>query len=139
VPQRYDGRVVVLKAEASIDTTAAWGMVAPDLRVQLVKGDHNTCLTTQVDSLGAQLRDVLREAQDRVPATPATYPNAGADPCEIPVVQTHTGVTRWSSYRSGSLSGHALPTARAKSLGRLHAGPAKVRARRANLAPVLSR
>ena len=79
VPQRYDGRVVVLKAEASIDTTAAWGMVAPDLRVQVVKGDHNTCITTQVDSLGTQLRNVLREAQERVLATPATHSNAGAE------------------------------------------------------------
>ena len=92
VPQTYDGHVVYVRAEASpSDSTAAWRMVAPHLRVQFVKGDHNTCLTTQVDSLGAQLRGVLREAQGRVPATPATHPDAGADACEIPLAQTHTG------------------------------------------------
>src|SRR5439155_839577 len=79
VPKRYDGPVVALRAEASIDTTAAWRKVAPDLRVQVVKGDHNTCITTQVDSLGTQLRNVLREAQERVLATPATHSNAGAE------------------------------------------------------------
>jgi hypothetical protein len=77
VPQPYDGRVVALKAEgSSIDTTAVWRMVAPDLRAQVVRGDHNTCITTQVDSLGAQLRGVLREAQDKVPAALATHPDA---------------------------------------------------------------
>jgi thioesterase domain-containing protein len=86
VPQPYDGRVVALKAEGSpIDTTAVWRMVAPDLRAQVVRGDHNTCITTQVDSLGANLRGVLREAQDRVSATTAMHPNACADTAEIPV------------------------------------------------------
>ena len=84
VPQRYDGPVVALRAEASVDTSAAWRMVAADLRAHVVRGDHNTCITTQVDSLGAQLRAVLREAQDRAPATPATYANAGADFREQP-------------------------------------------------------
>ena len=67
VPQRYDGRVVALKAEESlsIDTTVACVRVAPDLQVQVVKGDHNTCITSQVDSLGTHLRNVLREAQER--------------------------------------------------------------------------
>ena len=67
VPQRYDGRVVALKAEESlsIDTTVAWRTVAPDLRLQVVKGDHNTCLTTQVDSLGTHLRNAARSTGHR--------------------------------------------------------------------------
>jgi hypothetical protein len=62
-----------VKAErSSIDATAAWRMVAPDLQVQVVKGDHNTCITTQVDSLGTHLKGLLREAQDK--GLPAIVP-----------------------------------------------------------------
>jgi amino acid adenylation domain-containing protein len=83
LPQRYDGEVVALKAEASpIDSTAAWRRVAPRLRVQMVKGDHNTCITTRVDSLGAQLRDFLREAQEGAHAAPASQP--GGAPANHP-------------------------------------------------------
>jgi hypothetical protein len=47
-------------------------MVAPHLRVQFVEGDHSNCITTRVDSLGTELRNLLREAQDRAHTTPAS-------------------------------------------------------------------
>ena len=79
VPQTYDGHVVYVRAEASPDdSTAAWRMVAPRLREQSVKGDHNTCITTQVDSLATKLGGLLREAQDGVHPARASHATAGA-------------------------------------------------------------
>jgi hypothetical protein len=65
VAQPYHGRAIYLKAEASpFDATEAWRAVAPNMRLQPVRGDHNTCITTQVDSMATHLREALREAQD---------------------------------------------------------------------------
>jgi amino acid adenylation domain-containing protein len=72
VARPFEGRVVYLKAETSpAHTIPAWRRVAPGLQVDVVAGDHNTCITTRVDSLGAKLRTALRDAQDRVHVVPA--------------------------------------------------------------------
>ena len=87
VPQYYDGRVECMWAEAEPFETRTWAIAASDVRLKPVAGNHNTCVTTQVASLGGCLARALREAQDLAqqkrdvppsskPRKPLTFPAA---------------------------------------------------------------
>jgi thioesterase domain-containing protein len=59
----YDGAVTCLWAAEEPFLPEIWQMVAPRVRLQTVPGNHNTCITSKVDSLGAELQSALRQAQ----------------------------------------------------------------------------
>jgi surfactin synthase thioesterase subunit len=66
-PQPYDGLVTLLWPRAepfqSGDPVAAWKESAGEVDFRVVEGDHLTCITIHVNSLGAELARSLRLAQ----------------------------------------------------------------------------
>jgi amino acid adenylation domain-containing protein len=84
LPRRYKGRVICMWAEAEPFEPRTWQMAVRDLQLQPVAGNHNTCITTQIDSLGGLLSKALCAAQEAAAVpTPATAtfgrPPVGAD------------------------------------------------------------
>ena len=117
VPRRYDGRIEVMWAEAEPFDPRTWQMVGPDVRLTPVAGNHNTCVTTQVASLGGF--PCPRAPRGAGIGCPAARRIAGpSPPAQIPAgigtagvrsrgggVSTRPGGARCLAYQSaGSLS-----------------------------------
>jgi thioesterase domain-containing protein/acyl carrier protein len=62
VPARYVGLVALFRAEEcpARRPDLGWSRLLPRLEVGVVPGDHHTCITRHVATLGARLEDVLR-------------------------------------------------------------------------------
>jgi amino acid adenylation domain-containing protein len=68
VPRPYSGRVVLFcpagEYTANLkDPTMGWGKAAPNLEVQMVPGDHVTCITRYVKTLADKMTVCLDQAQ----------------------------------------------------------------------------
>jgi thioesterase domain-containing protein len=63
VPRRYQGRVMVFAADGSGSAlTRSWGRASPRTSFVAVPGNHRTCVTTHIQTLGASLESELRLA-----------------------------------------------------------------------------
>jgi hypothetical protein len=68
IPRPYSGRVVLFYPTEEYpanpkDPTMGWGKVAPNLEVQMVPGDHVTCITRYVKTLADKMKVCLDQAQ----------------------------------------------------------------------------
>jgi thioesterase domain-containing protein len=66
VPRRYDGAIVCAWAEEESFEPAAWQRVGPNVSLQPLPGNHNTCITTRINALGTWLDGALADAQHKV-------------------------------------------------------------------------
>jgi thioesterase domain-containing protein/acyl carrier protein len=64
VPSRYTGSVVLFRAEQlpAFRPDLGWRRLLPRFEVAVIPGDHHTCITRHVATLGARLNEVLRRA-----------------------------------------------------------------------------
>ena len=68
VPRPYSGRVVLFCPTEEYpanpkDPTMGWGKAAPNIEVQMVPGDHVTCITRYVKTLADRMKACLDQAQ----------------------------------------------------------------------------
>lgn len=65
-PSTYTGLVALFRAEQfpAHRSDLGWARLLPRLEVGVIPGDHHTCITRLVATLGARLEEVLHRAHD---------------------------------------------------------------------------
>jgi hypothetical protein len=76
LPKPFGFPVACLWAAEEPMDQGMWRSLVRDITLEAVPGNHNTCITTQVETLGRAMRTALEEAQKRRQALPrpATAP-----------------------------------------------------------------
>ncbi|HKZ08709.1 MAG TPA: AMP-binding protein [Methylomirabilota bacterium] len=65
-PEPYEGRVLLLRAadDAAYRPDLGWGRLIPHLEVDVIPGEHLTCITRHVAAFAARLEQALRQGED---------------------------------------------------------------------------
>jgi thioesterase domain-containing protein len=101
--REYSGRVCCLWAQDEPFWPEIWQSVAPQVELHPVPGNHNTCITTQITSLGTRIREALHRAQEEAAAA---SPDAVSSPFDAPVAAgpTASGPTPIAAAKSRFVS-----------------------------------
>jgi hypothetical protein len=65
-PAIYEGRVLLLRAadDPAYRPDLGWSRLIPHLEVDVIPGEHLTCITRHVAAFAARLEQALREGED---------------------------------------------------------------------------